>query len=410
LRSPLRLCWQERKRALEKLASKDMVEVEPEVLVMPKLRLNAYADHARGLAAYSRRELLREAVGKEAPLPDYLSPSAQFEEAAHVSSTGVSPRMAEAAARARRSEEALETLHGLTEELMLEAMLKIKWFADLERDELIELSRRGTHKFFPRYSTVFREGSYGDCFYIILQGSVLCSSNSKATSATLPAGCYVGETALIAHVQRELTASALEDSVLLLFQLDDLKVRRAHMRAHIQRQIVRHVISRLLESVPFFKSLSKAAQDGLAEIMEVRFYQSQRLEQDARCTSPRPWLPPRAFCAVLMSHPARLTGRILPAQLADLPRGRPRHRPLPHHRRQGQDDEGHRRGPRRPHHRPRADDRHRHRALRAAVVRRARAVGVEAARRHRHVRGADEAAGRALAQLRQVPRAVPRVP
>ena len=31
---------------------------------------------------------------------------------------------------------------------------------------------------------------------------------------------YFGETALIAHVQRELTATALEDSVLLLFQLE----------------------------------------------------------------------------------------------------------------------------------------------------------------------------------------------
>ena len=43
----------------------------------------------------------------------------------------------------------------------------------------------GRYRFFPRYSTIIREGSIGRTFYVLLQGQVLVSNERKTVHLTL---------------------------------------------------------------------------------------------------------------------------------------------------------------------------------------------------------------------------------
>jgi hypothetical protein len=93
---------------------------------------------------------------------------------------------------------------GITEESIVGQLRKIRWFSSLDHPTLMALARLGEHRFlggsnsqfpgaahhgmptrrldllccrfYPRYATVFREGSIGNCFYIVLSGDVHLSS------------------------------------------------------------------------------------------------------------------------------------------------------------------------------------------------------------------------------------------
>ena len=56
---------------------------------------------------------------------------------------------------------------------MVEQLQKVRWFRKLSRPELVTLAKRGTPIYFPRYSTIIREGNVGQFFYLLLEGQVL---------------------------------------------------------------------------------------------------------------------------------------------------------------------------------------------------------------------------------------------
>ena len=80
---------------------------------------------------------------------------------------------------------------------------------------LHELYARSRHKFSPRYTTIYREASIGDAFYVLLQGLVRCSSAATGLSAVYGVGATFGEGALLTKVRREATVVALEHCYLL---------------------------------------------------------------------------------------------------------------------------------------------------------------------------------------------------
>jgi CRP-like cAMP-binding protein len=217
-------------------------------------------DHSPRLASsqeepepYFLTELPRSDV-----LPDYMTPSCNG---------GTSPRVAAAAIRLEQRERQVEVQHALEESVVVKQLRKIKWFASLPDGDLITLSKRGRHRFYPRYATIFREGNIGSAFYVVLQGQVLCTSLQKNINVTLGSGASFGETALVTQVRRELTAAAMEDSYLLQFRNPDIIGLDVQLG-----EIERHVIARILENVPFFKNLTKAQQEALASIMTVEYH------------------------------------------------------------------------------------------------------------------------------------------
>ena len=57
------------------------------------------------------------------------------------------------------------------------------WFRKLSQAELGTLAKRGTPIYFPRYSTIIREGNVGQFFYLLLEGQV-CTARVTARHST----------------------------------------------------------------------------------------------------------------------------------------------------------------------------------------------------------------------------------
>ena len=152
-----------------------------------------------------------------------------------------------------------------------------------------------------RYSTVIREGNIGAAFYVLLRGQIQCVSATKSLHVVLDAGAYFGEGALVTEVRRQATVTALEPCHLLQFSAHDVQdvaslhdgfaeVRRFSVPEHTPPtpppppltpcvaapQVRVHIIAQILGFVPYFSSLSRAQQEALAAIMEVRTLHAQR--------------------------------------------------------------------------------------------------------------------------------------
>ena len=82
----------------------------------------------------------------------------------------------------------------------------------------------------PRGSPIFREGEPGDSAYVILSGRVEISALRKGTNvsiATLAEDDFFGEMALIDSRPRSATATALEDTELIVIRREQLRDRMA---------------------------------------------------------------------------------------------------------------------------------------------------------------------------------------
>ncbi len=159
--------------------------------------------------------------------------------------------------------------HGLSEEQIIGQLRKVKWFAQLSTADLHALYGRAKHKFFPRYSTIIREGNVGSSFYVLLQGQTRCTSSVKNLNVVLGAGASFGEGALVTQVRREASVTALEHSYLLQFtaaDMDGLAVELSEVRLH--------VISLILQKANFFRALTKHQRETLALIMDVAYFKA----------------------------------------------------------------------------------------------------------------------------------------
>jgi CRP-like cAMP-binding protein len=87
-------------------------------------------------------------------------------------------------------------------------------FTELELRKLVEV---GYRKRLPALEILFREDEPGDAFYIILSGSVKAFVEKlNKPLATLQAGQFFGELALMLGIPRTATVQALEDTILFV--------------------------------------------------------------------------------------------------------------------------------------------------------------------------------------------------
>jgi CRP-like cAMP-binding protein len=94
----------------------------------------------------------------------------------------------------------------------IDALERVPLFAGLERDDIEKIARLFKERRFPQGETVVREGSGGAAFFLIQSGEAKVSVGGDAR-ATLQAGDYFGEIALIDEGTRSATITAVTDLV-----------------------------------------------------------------------------------------------------------------------------------------------------------------------------------------------------
>jgi CRP-like cAMP-binding protein len=92
-------------------------------------------------------------------------------------------------------------------------------------------------------SVVFEKGSASEALYIILSGRVQISDvvdGEQVEIATLEAGDFFGELSLLLHTEHSKTATALEDSELMVLPKDsfqELLASNADLAGHFRRKL-----------------------------------------------------------------------------------------------------------------------------------------------------------------------------
>jgi CRP/FNR family cyclic AMP-dependent transcriptional regulator len=94
----------------------------------------------------------------------------------------------------------------------VDVLQRVRLFADLNRRELEHIARSFKERRFPAGETIIREGSGGAAFYVIESGEVSVTIGGEPR-ATLKAGDYFGEIALIDEGARIATVTASTDLV-----------------------------------------------------------------------------------------------------------------------------------------------------------------------------------------------------
>ena len=102
--------------------------------------------------------------------------------------------------------------------LTLQNLLRqVNYFQNFTELELRKLVEVGYRKRLPALEILFREDEPGDAFYIILSGSVKAFVEKlNKPLATLQAGQFFGELALMLGIPRTATVQALEDTILFV--------------------------------------------------------------------------------------------------------------------------------------------------------------------------------------------------
>ena len=94
----------------------------------------------------------------------------------------------------------------------VEAVQRVRLFADLDRREAEQVAGLFKERSFPAGETIIREGTGGAAFYIIESGEVAVAIGGEER-AILKEGDYFGEIALIDEGARIATVTAITDLV-----------------------------------------------------------------------------------------------------------------------------------------------------------------------------------------------------
>lgn len=126
----------------------------------------------------------------------------------------------------------------------LPVLRPVSIFRGLSKQALFSVARKATEVTYPAGATVVSEGDPGDSMGIIVAGEVdVCKGENVV--ATLKAGDYFGELALIDGEPRTATVVAKEDLTLLTVQSDEFDVLLAD--PYFARAVMRNLAQRFRE-------------------------------------------------------------------------------------------------------------------------------------------------------------------
>ncbi|MBL8339442.1 MAG: cyclic nucleotide-binding domain-containing protein [Rhodoferax sp.] len=135
----------------------------------------------------------------------------------------------------------------------LRELNKMGLFAELSRREVRVVDGFMHERTYLKDEVIFDEGEQGEAFYLVLEGAVLIcrQGQSETPIATLDAGQFFGELALLDDAPRSAQARAAQDCTLLvLFRGDFLGLMQSHslIASKIAIQLARHLGARLRAS------------------------------------------------------------------------------------------------------------------------------------------------------------------
>jgi len=132
----------------------------------------------------------------------------------------------------------------------LRELHKMGLFAELNRREVRVVDGFMHERTYLKDEVIFDEGEQGEAFYLVLEGQVLICRQGQTDQAiaTLEAGQFFGELALLDNAPRSAQARAADDCVLLvLFRGDFLGLMQSHslIASKVAMQLARHLGARL---------------------------------------------------------------------------------------------------------------------------------------------------------------------
>ncbi len=116
-------------------------------------------------------------------------------------------------------------ISGVRAETLEQVLYKVPFFAEMKPEAIKSLARMGDIENFPTDSLIFEEGTAGDSFYVILQGTVGIQKQNKQQQmievAQLEAGEFFGEMALIDRQPRSASVVTLSDCEVFVLHRKD---------------------------------------------------------------------------------------------------------------------------------------------------------------------------------------------
>ncbi|HVG58361.1 MAG TPA: cyclic nucleotide-binding domain-containing protein [Hyalangium sp.] len=170
----------------------------------------------------------------------------------------------------------------LTEEMVeaapsVEALPNIPLFSDLPREAFIELFERCPLRRFPQGSRVFEQGTHGNAFYVICEGSVRVfrqEATQQKDLATLSSGAFFGEMALLSGAPRMASVeSASEDTQLLEISapvLAELSRQHPHVAQALKKFCRERMLSNVMSTSALFEPFNRKDRRSLVEKFRAR--------------------------------------------------------------------------------------------------------------------------------------------
>ncbi|HLL56132.1 MAG TPA: cyclic nucleotide-binding domain-containing protein, partial [Myxococcaceae bacterium] len=193
----------------------------------------------------------------------------------------------EAAARAALSvepqpgpgghEETVFTTEELAEAPHPGALPKIPLFSDLPPDAFIELFERCPLRRFSINATIIQQGSQGDSFFVICEGSVRVTREDEGERkelAILNEGAFFGEMALLSDAPRTASVeSAAEDTQLLEISaqlLAELSSRYPSVAQALKKFCRQRMLSNVMNTSALFRPFNRGDRKQLVERFRAR--------------------------------------------------------------------------------------------------------------------------------------------
>ncbi|MBP0019141.1 MAG: mechanosensitive ion channel [Cyanobacteria bacterium SBLK] len=121
---------------------------------------------------------------------------------------------------------------------------KVEYFQNFNELELRRLIEYGYRKTLEPSEILFREGDYGDAFYVILSGTVeIYTEKMGKTLATLNTGSFFGELSLLLGIPRTASVKALEKTTVFFINNQGFK-RLLEEQPTLQEEIAQQLSER----------------------------------------------------------------------------------------------------------------------------------------------------------------------
>ncbi|RKH41963.1 cyclic nucleotide-binding domain-containing protein, partial [Corallococcus llansteffanensis] len=175
-----------------------------------------------------------------------------------------------------------EPIYELTEEAEAatgtwDALPSIPLFSDLPRDAFIQLFERCPLRRFGPGERILSQGSHGEAFYVICEGSVRVyreDNGHRQDLATLEGGAFFGEMALLSGAPRAASVESASDDTQVLEISASVLAALSHSHPPVAQALKKFCRERLLTNVmngsALFRPFNRKDRRGLVERFRAR--------------------------------------------------------------------------------------------------------------------------------------------